>query len=33
MVEATKKGSKMLVEYIDQINAKSVLLEDKPVEI
>jgi len=33
MVEVTKKGSKILVEFIDQINATSIMLEEKGMEI
>jgi hypothetical protein len=33
MAEATKKGNKMLVEFIDQINATNLLLKEKQVEI
>jgi hypothetical protein len=33
MVEVTKKGSKILVEFIDRINATSIILEEKGMEI
>jgi hypothetical protein len=33
MAEATKKGSKMLVESIDHINATSIVLEEKWTKI
>jgi hypothetical protein len=33
MMEATKKGNKMLVEFIDQINATNVLLKEEKIEI
>jgi hypothetical protein len=33
MLEATKKGSKMLVESIDHINATSIVLEEKWTKI
>ncbi len=33
MVEVTKKGNKILMEFIDQINATSIMLEEKGMEI
>jgi hypothetical protein len=33
MVEVTKKGSKILVGFIYQINATSIILEEKGMEI
>jgi hypothetical protein len=32
MAEATKKGNKMLVEFIDQINATNVLLKENKLK-